>query len=223
MVTAASHAKILGVTIADKFLFTGTAHVPLHAKIVILCAVLVSMATTYLTVRQSMKRGMMPAASADNPMGQSQKYMAYIMPFFALTGLYWPFGLVLYWVTTNVWTLVQQWGLFKIYPYTPPSAVTDDSPAPSGLTGARALASKRSAGAATSQNGRAAANGASKNGTAKNGTAKNGTGATGGVLGRLSRKTTPEPELPPVEPPETKVVRQQPKSQSRSKRSGNKR
>ena len=46
-------------------------------------------------------------------MGQSQKYMAYIMPFFALSGLYWPFGLVLYWVTTNVWTLGQQWVLFR--------------------------------------------------------------------------------------------------------------
>ena len=41
---------------------------------------------------------MMPAATPDNPMATSQKYMTYIMPFFALTGLYWPFGLVLYWV-----------------------------------------------------------------------------------------------------------------------------
>jgi YidC/Oxa1 family membrane protein insertase len=220
MVESAQHAKILGASIADKVLFTHGAAVPLHAKIVIVAAVLISMCTTYLTVRQSMKRGMMPAATPDNPMGNSQKYMAYIMPFFALTGLYWPFGLVLYWVTTNVWTLIQQWGLFKIYPYTPPSAVTDDTPAPSGLTGARALAPKRSAGATTSQNGRAAANGATKNGAAKNGTGA--TGTTGGVFGRLNRKSTPEPELPPVEP-ETKVVRQQPKSQSRSKRSGNKR
>ncbi len=122
MVKSAQQAKILGASIADKVLFTGVAHVPLHSKIVIVAAVLISMVTTYLTVRQSMKRGMMPAASPDNPMGNSQKYMAYIMPFFALTGLYWPFGLVLYWVTTNVWTLIQQWALFKRYPYTPPSA-----------------------------------------------------------------------------------------------------
>ncbi len=138
MVTAASHAKILGVSIADKFLFTDGVNVPLHAKAVILFAVLVSMATTYLTVRQSMKRGMMPQATADNPMGQSQKYMAYIMPFFALTGLYWPFGLVLYWVTTNVWTLVQQWALFKRYPWTPPSAVVTAG----GAAAAPALAPK---------------------------------------------------------------------------------
>jgi YidC/Oxa1 family membrane protein insertase len=116
MVSSAQHAQILGATVSDKFLFTGTAFVPLHAKIVILFAVLISMTTTYLTVRQSMKRGMMPQATPDNPMGQSQKYMAYIMPVFALSGLYWPFGLVLYWVTTNLWTLTQQYVLFRIYP-----------------------------------------------------------------------------------------------------------
>jgi YidC/Oxa1 family membrane protein insertase len=116
MVESAQHAKILGATIADKFLFTGTLHVPLEAKAVILLAVLISMTTTFLTVRQSQKRGMMPAATPDNPMGQSQKYMMYIMPFFALSGLYWPFGLVLYWVTTNCWTLMQQWVLFRRFP-----------------------------------------------------------------------------------------------------------
>ena len=112
MMESAQHAKILGVTIADKFLSSST---PLHAKIVILFAVVVSMITTYLTVRQSMKRGMMPT-TPDSPMGNSQKYMAYIMPFFALSGLYWPFGLVLYWVTTNVWTLGQQYVLFTKFP-----------------------------------------------------------------------------------------------------------
>jgi YidC/Oxa1 family membrane protein insertase len=138
MVQSAQNAKILGANIADKVLFTHGQHVPLHAKAVIIVAVLISMATTYLTVRQSMKRGMMPAATPDNPMGQSQKYMAYIMPFFALTGLYWPFGLVLYWVTTNVWTLGQQWLLFKRYPYTPPAAAdvaTAGAPAPAGARG----------------------------------------------------------------------------------------
>src|SRR5450755_3552276 len=129
LVRSAKEAKILGVNIADKVLFTHGLHVPFHAKAVIVGTVVVSMVTTYLTVRQSMKRGMMPTASPDNPMGQSQKYMAYIMPFFALTGLYWPFGLVLYWVTTNLWTLIQQWALFKRYPYTPPPAVVADGPA----------------------------------------------------------------------------------------------
>ncbi len=140
MVVAGTHAKILGASIADKVLFTGTAHVPLHAKLVILLFVAISMATTFFTIRQSQKRGMMPAATPDNPMAASQKYMTYIMPLFALTGLYWPFGLVLYWVTTNVWTMGQQYILGRRFPYTPPAPVGDGAAA-SAPASARALTS----------------------------------------------------------------------------------
>jgi YidC/Oxa1 family membrane protein insertase len=115
LIVSAQHAKIFGATIADKVLFTNGKMVPLEAKIVIVIVVIISMTTTYLTVRQSMKRGMMPTGK-DSPMGQSQKLMAYIMPLFALTGLYWQFGLVLYWVTTNLWTLGQQFVLLRKYP-----------------------------------------------------------------------------------------------------------
>ncbi len=123
VVQSAQNANILGAHISDKVLFTGTMHVPLEAKIVILCFVAISVVTTFMTVRQSTKRGMTPQMTPDNPMAASQKYMAYIVPFFALSGLYWAFGLVLYWVTTNVWTLGQQYMLFKRYP-TVPGAVS---------------------------------------------------------------------------------------------------
>ena len=124
VVQSAQNANILGAHISDKVLFTGNMYVPLHAKIVILCAVAISVTTTFMTVRQSTKRGMTPQMTPDNPMAASQKYMAYIVPFFALSGLYWAFGLVLYWVTTNVWTLGQQYVLFKRYPPTVPGTAT---------------------------------------------------------------------------------------------------
>lgn len=104
-------AEIFGVKIKDTFLHATS----LHVHVVVAVVVLISMGTTYLTVRQSMKRGMMPTGS-DSPMGQSQKLMAYVMPLFALTGLYWPFGLVMYWVMTNLWTLGQQYVLLRKYP-----------------------------------------------------------------------------------------------------------
>ena len=116
VVKSAQNANILGAHISDKVLFTGTMYVPLHAKIVILCAVAISVTTTFMTVRQSTKRGMTPQMTPDNPMAASQKYMAYIVPFFALSGLYW--------VTTNVWTLGQQYVLFKRYPPTVPGTAT---------------------------------------------------------------------------------------------------
>jgi YidC/Oxa1 family membrane protein insertase len=247
MVTAGTHAQILGAKISDKVLFTHGLHVPLQAKLVIFGAVLISMATTYLTIRQSMKRGMMPAATPDNPMASTQKYMAYIMPFFALTGLYWPFGLVLYWVTTNVWTLGQQYILGRRYPYTPPTAVDGAAPASVSPAAARSLTggSSRTGSAATrdqknpSRLGRAAANGSAAKvagggakaaANAKGSTGpKRGAGATnaqrpaaaaggtGGVLKRLGRGRA-EPEPQPE--PEVKLVRHQTQRQSRSKRSG---
>jgi YidC/Oxa1 family membrane protein insertase len=225
MVHAGQHAKILGASIADKVLFTHGLIVPLHAKLVIIGAVVISMATTFLTIRQSMKRGMMPAATPDNPMASSQKYMTYIMPFFALTGLYWPFGLVLYWVTTNVWTLGQQWILGRRYPYTPPAADGTAAPAPAA---ARSLTS----GPAKSAPPKAALPGrggqqkqaqqsgpkAGRPATA-NGASANGAGAAGsGILKRLGRgRSEPEPE---AEMPPVKLVRHQTQRQSRSKRSG---
>jgi YidC/Oxa1 family membrane protein insertase len=145
VITSAQHAKIFGATIADKVLFTGTSgqggiDVPLHAKIVICVVVLISMTTTYLTVRQSMKRGMMPTNNS-GPMGQSQKLMAYIMPLFALTGLYWQFGLVLYWVTTNLWTLGQQYVLLRKYPVGAAAAGPDGNVPIGGKAGKPATAS----------------------------------------------------------------------------------
>jgi len=245
MMESAQHAKILGATISDKFLFSHG--VPLEAKAVILITVMVSMATTYLTVRQSMKRGMMPAATPDNPMGQSQKFMAYIMPLFALSGLYWPFGLVLYWVTTNLWTLGQQWVLFKRYPQ-PRLAGAAGAAAAAGAPALQPGKPAKPGKAALSPNGSGSTGGAKapkapsgpgktasdggKRGPASGRPAAPGSsggrsGATGaappaanggGMLRRFGKnrqEPAPEPETP-----EVKLVRQQPQRQSRSKRSG---
>src|SRR5271165_5926427 len=56
VVTSALHARIFGVPLADTFLHGNT---PWHLKIIIFVSVLISCATTYLTMRQSQKRGMM--------------------------------------------------------------------------------------------------------------------------------------------------------------------
>src|ERR1700724_3368750 len=110
---SAKQAKIFGVHLGDKLLFSHQA-VPLHVAIVIVLTVIVSASTTFMTVRQSAKRGLMQTnVDPDNPMAGMQKYMMYIVPFFSLTGLYWQYGLVLYWVTTNLWTLGQQYFMFR--------------------------------------------------------------------------------------------------------------
>src|SRR5215468_1809703 len=128
VVESAQKTTIFGVHLYDKLLFrtAGSPPLSLHVILVIVITVALSATTTFMTVRQSAKRGLMQTnVDPTNPMAQSQKFMQYIVPFFSLTGLYWQYGLVLYWVTTNLWTLGQQYFMFRNW-----------DPAPVGAEGA---------------------------------------------------------------------------------------
>src|SRR5579859_4507336 len=123
LMVSAQKATIFGVHLSDKLLLPHTPGMGLTASIVAAVTVAVSATTTFLTVRQTSKRGLMQTnLDPDNPMAQSQKYMMYIVPFFSLTGLYWQYGLVLYWVTTNLWTLGQQYVMFRNWTVEPAQA-----------------------------------------------------------------------------------------------------
>jgi YidC/Oxa1 family membrane protein insertase len=180
VVQSALKAHIFGAGLADKVLFTGTQYVPLHAKIVILVFVAISSTTTFLTMRQSQKRGMMqqPTVDPDNPAANMTKYMMYISPLFALTGLYWQFGLVIYWVTTNVWTLCQQHILFRNLPMVG-STTADSSTAP---------ATRPASGTAAARTGTARST-AARTGTARTGTAKSAPARTGTAKAGTARPT----------------------------------
>jgi YidC/Oxa1 family membrane protein insertase len=268
VVESAQKATILGVHLGDSLLFSHK-HVPVHVGIVIALTVIVSASTTFMTVRQSSKRGLMQTnVDPDNPMAQSQKYMMYIVPFFSLTGLYWQYGLVLYWVTTNVWTLGQQFFMFRNWTVEPAGTVgvlgstaavttgtgvrtTQSSLRPGSGAAKTAADGKRpgSGGVKTSAGNARSGSTSSRPARAGNGSAgaTNGSGGarTGSVrraatvttppvlpatgqnggekrgllrLGRQKQEPAPEPEVPT-----TKVVRQQPVRQAKSKRSGNKR
>jgi YidC/Oxa1 family membrane protein insertase len=247
-VTSARTAHVFGVLLSDKFLWA-TGGESWTVRAVILLSVVVSAITTFLTMRQSAKRGMMnqQVPDPDQPgaamAASMSKNMMYIAPFFALTGLYWQYGLVIYWVTTNLWTLGQQHFLFRNLPVVGSATVGASAVQPaSGNTAAavktvRNSASKSSTPARAAQKGSAAGtvSSAAKTKTSAprvpaskpgaNGTVTNGSNgsaeAGGGARGLLKfGKSKPEPEIVPVVP-ETKVVRQQPVRQARSKRSGN--
>jgi YidC/Oxa1 family membrane protein insertase len=280
VVESAQRAKIFGVHLDDKLLFSHPTP-PFHIAIIIALTVVVSASTTFMTVRQSAKRGLMQTnVDPDNPMAQSQKYMQYIVPFFSLTGLYWQYGLVLYWVTTNLWTLGQQYFMFRNWEPLPTAAASATAAANTGAPVRTAQSSFRSSTSRMGSSGQASARPA--NGTARSagatktagaakatGTAKAANGARNGTsTGRTSpqaaarikaasaasgtrsgtssrpaaasaAKTTPdtgqsaapkrgllglgrakaEPE-PQDDVPTTRVVRQQPVRQTKSKRSG---
>src|SRR6201996_171413 len=132
VVESAQKTTIFGVHLYDKLLFRTAGSPPLstHVIIVIVLTVALSATTTFMTVRQTAKRGLMQTSvDPSNPMAQSQKFMQYIVPFFSLTGLYWQYGLVLYWVTTNLWTLGQQYFMFRNW-------TTEETTAAGALAGA---------------------------------------------------------------------------------------
>jgi YidC/Oxa1 family membrane protein insertase len=240
VVQSARDARIFGASLADKFLFP-LPHETWSARLVILLFVLVSACTTFLTMRQSARRGMMQqgAMDPDNPAANMQKYMMYIAPFFALSGLYWQFGLVIYWVTTNVWTLGQQHILFRNLPIVgsdaagATAAVTlpgNTTVAGKSSTSGKSGGAAKTAGTAKSAAQRAAApkpasagGGVRKvgsNGSAVTDSTVSDSSPSGGARGLLRfGKAKAEPE-PVATAPKTNVVRQQPVRQTRSKRSG---
>ena len=187
-VEQANKAHLFGVTIADKLLFKHPTP-PTHVIVVIVITVLLSAVTTFLTVRQSTKRGLMqtPTADENNPMAGAQKYMAYIAPLFALSGLYWQYGLVVYWLTTNIWTLGQQYFLFKKIP--PLNAAVATAPAGTGSgSAARTPAVGAKASGAAGSRSRSPQAGTGRTTAAGKGTApaKGGSAAKGAAAVRQS-------------------------------------
>jgi YidC/Oxa1 family membrane protein insertase len=74
-------------------------------------------ATTFTTQRQLMVKGMPKMDSSNNMMLQQQKIMLYLFPLiFAISGVNFPVGVLIYWSTTNFWTWGQQFYVIKRNP-----------------------------------------------------------------------------------------------------------
>ncbi len=62
-------------------------------------------ASTFWTQRQMMAR----AGTTDPQQVMVQKLLLYVLPLsFAVSGVFFPIGVLLYWLTTNVWSMGQQ-------------------------------------------------------------------------------------------------------------------
>jgi len=119
LVDSARSAHIFGAPLPASFWMSqaqveGFGATVVTTKIVLGVFVAISSLTTFLTVRQSVTRSM--AQMPDNPMAQQQKILMYISPLFAFFSLNFPLGLIMYWVTTNLWTLGQQHWFYSRHP-----------------------------------------------------------------------------------------------------------
>jgi len=112
-VVNAAHAKIFGAPISATFLGSPSGTV----KLVTILLILFMSITTFTTQRQLMVKGMPKMDSSNNMMLQQQKIMLYAFPLiFAISGVNFPIGVLIYWSTTNLWTWGQQFYVIKRNP-----------------------------------------------------------------------------------------------------------
>jgi YidC/Oxa1 family membrane protein insertase len=110
---SAAQAKFFGASISETFLGSDKVTV----KIVTVLLIAFMSGTTFTTQRQLMVKGMPKMDSSNNMMLQQQKIMLYLFPLiFAISGVNFPVGVLIYWSTTNLWTWGQQFYVIKRNP-----------------------------------------------------------------------------------------------------------
>ena len=135
LLLSAQEAKFFGANLSSTFLSANTNS---QTKLVTVALIVFMSATTFTTQRQLMVKGMPKMDSSNNMMLQQQKIMLYVFPvIFAVSGVNFPVGVLIYWSTTNLWTFGQQFYVIKRNP-------TPGSPAYEELMKKRAAKNKES-------------------------------------------------------------------------------
>ncbi len=117
---SAAKAKLFGAPLAGRLTDTTD---QIHAlgghvdatRIVVVLLVLISSGATYMTQR------LVRSGATTVPEGTAatvQKLMLYVIPIMTLgSGLFFPLGVLLYWFTSNTWTMGQQFYINKFHPH----------------------------------------------------------------------------------------------------------
>lgn len=119
-VDSARNAHVFGAPIASKFLDSESKVQALNAtltdvRVVTVIMILLMSASQFYTQRQLMTKNV--DLTVKTPFMQQQKMLMYIFPImFAVFGINFPVGVLVYWLTTNVWTLGQQMYVIKRNP-----------------------------------------------------------------------------------------------------------
>jgi len=113
-----SEASLFGAKLSETFLTATTIQVQVLAGIMV---VLMS-ASQFITQKQIIAKNQNPAVQNSQYM-QTQKILLYIFPLlFVISGVTFPIAVITYWLTSNFWTMGQQFIVIRNMP-------TDGSPA----------------------------------------------------------------------------------------------
>ena len=114
LLISAQEAQFFGANLSNTFLSSDSNS---QTKLITVLLIAFMSATTFITQRQLMVKGMPKMDSSNNMMLQQQKIMLYVFPvIFAVSGVNFPVGVLIYWSTTNLWTFGQQYYVIKRNP-----------------------------------------------------------------------------------------------------------
>ena len=91
---------------------------PVQIVVVVIAAVMVVIMTAsqFITQLQIMAKNQSPEMKA-SPMYRQQRILLYLLPLvFAFSGFAFPIGVMFYWLTSNFWTMVQQFIVIRNMP-----------------------------------------------------------------------------------------------------------
>jgi YidC/Oxa1 family membrane protein insertase len=105
-------STLFGAQLSDVFRTTDST----TSRIVVVCLIVAMCLTTFFTQRQLTMKNM-PKAALEGPMASTQKMMLYLLPLvFAISGVNFPVGVLIYWTVTNLWSMGQQFYTIKRMP-----------------------------------------------------------------------------------------------------------
>ncbi len=122
-------SSIFGAPLSSALLHGGAGNVSVVVLSIIMIVAMT--ASQFITQKQIMAKNMSEEAMA-SPFMRQQKMMLYILPLvFGIGGINFPIGVLIYWTTTNLWTMGQQFFVIRRMP-------TPGSPAAKALEERRA-------------------------------------------------------------------------------------
>ena len=109
----AHDATVWDVPIYGTFLRAVETPFPIHTRILTLVLIVAMTATTFISQRMMILKNSAP----DNPMVKQQKMLLWFFPVIMLvSGLGFPVGVLFYWLTTNLWSMGQQFWVIRNNP-----------------------------------------------------------------------------------------------------------
>ena len=107
------NAEFFGADLAGRFWPPN----PFGATQIMSLVLIIGMTAVLFVTQLQLMRKNMPPEALTGPMAQQQKMMLYLFPvMYAFSGVLIPVGVLVYWFTTNLWTLAQQYILIHNNP-----------------------------------------------------------------------------------------------------------